>query len=184
MARHLELGAGPFPQPGYDTLDGEDWSKGYQNDVRPQYAYVYDVEKCEPWPIEDNSYDSVLSIHMIEHIDPLKVGHLFREVLRILKPGGTFRVHVPNGPVIARAYVEIPARREGLQICLYGLQGFHEKHKCLYDDYLLAKLFAGAGFNSIENVTNDPGFTDRHDVGWAPLFGERGLMSLKVIGSK
>lgn len=186
MSKLLELGAGPCPQPGYETLDGEDWSKRYQPDYAvPPLRHIIDVEIAGQWPgFEDNSYDGALSIHMVEHIDILKVHLMFQEVFRILKPGAVFRVHVPNGPVIAQAYLEIPDRREALQICLYGKPEFHESHRCLYDHIALKDLFYDAGFWGIVDVTDDPQYRDRHDEGWEPLFGDRGKMSLKLIGMK
>ena len=48
----------------------------------------------EPLPYEDASFDGVVCVEVLEHID----GHerLFREVERVLKPGGVFLFTTPN----------------------------------------------------------------------------------------
>lgn len=51
-----------------------------------------------PWPWKDNSCDEIYASHVIEHLhDPIMA---FREMLRILKPGGTLTIRVPyyNSP--------------------------------------------------------------------------------------
>ena len=55
-------------------------------------------------PFEDNRFDVVFSDNVLEHLEePLQV---FREVVRVLKPGGVFLFKTPNKyhymPVIAR----------------------------------------------------------------------------------
>lgn len=48
----------------------------------------------EPLPFEDASFDVVVAGELLEHLrDP---GRLVREVLRVLRPGGTFVASVPN----------------------------------------------------------------------------------------
>ena len=48
----------------------------------------------EPLPYEDATFDGVVCIEVLEHID----GHerLFREIQRVLKPGGVFLFTTPN----------------------------------------------------------------------------------------
>lgn len=160
--------------PGYEVLD-----------AKPIYGgIITNIEESEKWPVDDNTYDEVLAIHVLEHIAPKKVDFFFKEVLRVLKPGCRFRVHVPSGEVIAKAFVEIPARRAGMQICLYGVADEFDQHKFLYCYTLLAEVFSRNGFTDILEVTENRDFRDRHDEGWEPLFGKFGLMSLKVVGSK
>ncbi len=52
------------------------------------------ADLAEPLPYDDASLDGVVSIEVVEHVD----GHerLFREVRRILKPGGVFLFTTPN----------------------------------------------------------------------------------------
>lgn len=48
----------------------------------------------EPLPFEDSSFDVVVAGELLEHLrDP---GRLVGEVLRVLRPGGTFVASVPN----------------------------------------------------------------------------------------
>lgn len=66
--------------------------------------------RCDVWtdisrrlPFRDASIDAVYSHHVIEHLPDLW-GH-FRELYRIVKPGGVIRVGGPNGDAAMREYV-------------------------------------------------------------------------------
>ena len=67
--------------------------------------------KCDVWadlrnplPFADGSVDAVYSHHVIEHL-PDMWAH-FRDVHRVLKPGGVYRVAGPNGESAARKLLE------------------------------------------------------------------------------
>jgi len=47
---------------------------------------VFDVEKT--FPIQDNTYDAILAINLLEHI--FEYNNVYSEVFRTLKPGGFF----------------------------------------------------------------------------------------------
>lgn len=57
----------------------------------------FDLDKDDHLPFLDNEFDLVLAIQVLEHIEPKRFPELVREVYRILKDGGTFRVAVPHG---------------------------------------------------------------------------------------
>lgn len=67
--------------------------------------------KCDVWadlrnplPFGDGSVDAVYSHHMVEHLPDLE-GH-FKEVFRVLAPGGVYRVGGPNGDSAIRKFAE------------------------------------------------------------------------------
>lgn len=47
-----------------------------------------------PWPVESSSVDLVLSRSVLEHVDDVPA--YFREVVRVLKPGGCLAAHTSN----------------------------------------------------------------------------------------
>jgi len=57
-----------------------------------------------PLPFHDGSVSALYSHHVIEHLPDL-YAH-FREVARVLKPGGVFRIGGPNGDNAAKKFVE------------------------------------------------------------------------------
>jgi predicted SAM-dependent methyltransferase len=58
-------------------------------------------------PLPDGSAQYIYSCHMIEHLTyPSEVLPLLREACRVLRPGGVFRIVVPNIEPCLRAYVE------------------------------------------------------------------------------
>ena len=55
---------------------------------------IHDIEK--PFPLPDNCVDRILSEHCFEHIEITKYPQILKELYRILKPGGVFRLAVPD----------------------------------------------------------------------------------------
>lgn len=47
-------------------------------------------------PLPDNSASCVYSSHMLEHVSRGKLMYLFKEIKRVLKPGGIIRIGVPD----------------------------------------------------------------------------------------
>jgi len=47
-------------------------------------------------PFEDNSFDSAFSIQVIEHLTPVELNKLFKELQRVLKPGAKILFTTPN----------------------------------------------------------------------------------------
>lgn len=83
----LELGSGVRPKPGYLHLDlmtdGE----------KPEVEFIYDVKDM---PFEDEIFDEVIGIHLLEHIYWMAVPWVISECNRILKPGGTVVFEIPD----------------------------------------------------------------------------------------
>jgi SAM-dependent methyltransferase len=50
----------------------------------------------ETLPLRTGSVDAVFSYSVLQHIDRVKVGRFFGEVARVLKPGGTCLIQLPN----------------------------------------------------------------------------------------
>lgn len=94
--RVLDLGAGTGSMSQLLSAAGYDVEAC---DLEPDLFQCPGVRCCradlaEPLPYDDATFDGVVSIEVLEHLD----GHerLFREVRRVLKPGGVFLFTTPN----------------------------------------------------------------------------------------
>lgn len=54
------------------------------------------VDLRQPWPWVDGEVDEVHSSHTVEHFTNVERVHFWNELYRVLKPGGTARIVVPN----------------------------------------------------------------------------------------
>lgn len=89
MSEVLEIGAGENPTPEATiTLD-------IRTDLEHLDYPGVDVANDE-WPLADASVDRIVAKHVLEHVPPDRVGHVFREADRVLRPGGTFHVELPH----------------------------------------------------------------------------------------
>lgn len=57
---------------------------------------IHEADITDKWMVGDQTFRTVTAIHVIEHLDPDSVYHLFREAHRVLKPGGLFIVETPS----------------------------------------------------------------------------------------
>ena len=169
----LELGPGSVGSEGYDFID-------YQKEYGKPYCF--DMSLTKEWPIESNKYSEVLAMHVIEHFDSSVVNNVFSEVFRCLAPGGIFKIHVPNGDLICRAYLNNPFITQGP---IYGSEAensltYNYAHKRLYNHQMLKEVFSANGFININDFTHD--VYDGHDEFWEKHLG--GRISLKMSGVK
>jgi len=83
-APKLHLGCGPRVEPGWLNAD-----------KFHTHADIY-LNAYRPLPFADDTFAIVFAEHMIEHLRIDKVPSFLREVHRVLKPGGLFRVSCPD----------------------------------------------------------------------------------------
>ena len=102
--KYVNIGALDFPHPLWHNLDNPtDWdqfSKRQQGNIH----LPHDLLSGEPLPISADTLAIAYCSHVIEHL-PTEAGqHLFAEVNRVLKPGGTFRLVAPDMALFYDAY--------------------------------------------------------------------------------
>lgn len=89
----LNLGCGDYPMVGWINVDEE---------VHPGIDAVLSVPPL-PWP--DQSVQEIYCGHFLEHLGQQRGAELLAECCRVLVPGGTLGVVVPDFREVARRYV-------------------------------------------------------------------------------
>ena len=132
-------------------------------------------------PISEASAEAVFCSHVLEHLAASDVELALRESFRILKPGGVFRLVVPDLQWRARRYLEElaggnhQASDEFMRRCMLGRataeRGWrevlrrafgHSEHLWMFDQANLTKRLADVGFVDVRRCK----FGDAH----RPLF--------------
>jgi len=128
------------------------------------------VDKVCHWgqdqlPYENDTFDYVYSSHCLEHVPWYQTDYALSEVFRVLKPGGTFEVHVPNLKYIALCYLN---KKKGDAWNKFGNQDHFVKwfssrlfsygptssnyHKSAFDEDYLKFSLEKCGFHGFEVV--------------------------------
>ncbi len=95
--RKLDIGCGPIYRKGFERMD-------FDFHVKPDIQWDLNIPN---WPIKHNTYDVIVSSHVIEHLP--EINPFLREVLRIAKDGCKFRFDFPHYSVV---FIE-PTHRRG-----------------------------------------------------------------------
>jgi predicted SAM-dependent methyltransferase len=101
--RFYNIGPGEFAHPLWTNVDGSDEYRALYGTGKGPHIYI-NLFDHTPLPVEDHTAEIVYTSHTIEHVDDAAVNFLFREVSRILKPGGIFRVITPDTELAYRAW--------------------------------------------------------------------------------
>jgi FkbM family methyltransferase len=141
----VHLGSGPAPKPGWVNVDLAGGSVDLAWDL------------ARPLPFPDDSVDGVFSEHVLEHL-PLAAGAaLVSECHRVLRPGATLRVGVPDAGAMLRSYADdgalIEATRPGRPTPLLAVQEvfYWHGHTTMYDAPTLRLLLEEAGFELVRD---------------------------------
>ena len=146
-ALKLHVGCGRRLLPGFVHIDLADYSHiDWQKDVRDLSF------------LGDESAELLYASHVIEYFDRTQAQEVLQNWRRVLRPGGTLRLAVPDFAAMARLYME----NKDLDAYLGPLYGRMEVgntgeviyHKTVYD------------FASLERVLNENGFGDVRRYDW------------------
>jgi predicted SAM-dependent methyltransferase len=134
-----------------------------------------------PLPFSDKSAAVIYSEHFFEHLEyPAETDVFLRESLRVLEPGGIFRIGVPDAEPPVRAYSGgnreeyFRSARERWHpascdtpmhsINYHFRQG--SEHKYSYDYQTLERILDRVGFCSIRRASFDPALdTSAREIG-------------------
>lgn len=109
-----------------------------------------------PLPFRDATVDAVYSHHVVEHLPDVEAH--FKDVHRILKPGGIYRIGGPNGDVAMRMFAagrhdwfyDYPDRYESIGGRFSNFILCRNEHLAILTDSFLREIGKRAGFQAAE----------------------------------
>jgi predicted SAM-dependent methyltransferase len=170
----LNVGCGSNLKPGWVNIDAGSDDAELQLDLR------------EPLPFRDGSAAIVYSEHFFEHLEyPLEASGFLTESWRVLIPGGTFSMGIPDFELFVNSYVTRDERfyRELFQYrqpewirstrmhVLNWIFRLGREHKYAYDFETIATILGTAGFVKISRRQFDPDL-DSETRKWGTMYIE------------
>lgn len=86
----------------------------------PEAEFAVSTLGVEPLPFADNSFQTILTTDVVEHLHYEDQPRAAADVLRVLRPGGVWLVTTPNQGLLRRVFYRIPDRMEhhfGMREC-------------------------------------------------------------------
>lgn len=134
----LHLGCGKRFIPGFVHIDAVDY---------PHVDHVATIDNLSF--IQTDDVDLIYNCHVLEHFKRRDIDRVLREWLRVLKPGGTLRVSVPDFSKLCEVY----QRENKLDLvigALFGRQDYlYNIHYNVFDFSSLSKSLELAGFVNV-----------------------------------
>lgn len=126
-------------------LDKERYDE-HKKGIFRQLTYL-DLTKKFPW--DDNSVDAAYTSHVLEHLYLEGALNCILEVYRVLKPGGIFRIAVPDLDQLIKSY-DSSCPEVFLTEFLEATQTLEKnRHHWHYNENSLRKILQEAGFRDI-----------------------------------
>lgn len=124
-------------------------------DLNPDVADVPADIKALPFP--DDYADAIVAIHVVEHIYRWEVLDMFKEWLRVLKPGGKVIVELPSMEKVFKYIMDSFDRKEAMSptfswFPLWGDPKYREPgmvHRWGYTYPMLKEILIKAGFTGV-----------------------------------
>ena len=173
MPRRLHIG-GQVRTPGWEVLDAN---------PGPCVDHVADASNLRGF--EDNLFEQIYASHVVEHFDYRdQLVETLNEWCRVLMPGGTLCVSVPDLDVLARLFVDrtllsVEDRFLVMRMIFGGHVDEHDYHLVGLNEEFLRGFLQAAGFTNIRRV---PGFGLFQDTSCLELKGI--TISLNMIAVK
>lgn len=210
MRTLLNLGCGGVTPAGWINTD-KSWNRvltalrGFRSRSEGESG-VRHLELAGRWPFKDASVDVVYLSHVLEHLDGQTRKHVIAAAFRVLKPGGVFRVVVPDLRRLAEEYLQssddgdsragerflywlnlhkenLYGRNRSLFKLLYdAVQRYPALHQFMFDRVLLEREMASCEWTAMEFLSYgvSPRVPEIKDVeGGKPICASLYLEALK-----
>lgn len=176
----LHLGSGANKISGWVNADFFalkfwNWQK-YPN--KPDWM----IDLRYPLNCDDNVWDGVFSEHTLEHLYPVHVLQLLKELNRTMKPGAWLRISVPDLKKYINYYQSKTVDEKFLQTWSTGCEAIRALtqnyiHLSVWDNELMERFLQEAGFTNIQQVSFQQGtdnrlFHDQIERKWESLYME------------
>lgn len=141
----LHLGCGSVHLPGFVSIDQAAYDHiDFQQDVRDLSNFM------------DESIELIYACHVLEYFDLQEAVDVLREWRRVLEPGGTLRLAVPDFDALLKVYrasgslAAILGPLYGRMVLADGSGSYKAiYHKTVYTFELLSTILSAAGFRGI-----------------------------------
>jgi predicted SAM-dependent methyltransferase len=139
---------------------------------------------CDLSALPDGSCQEVYASHVLEHLAYNgELQRALREIRRVLEPGGTVRISVPDLEILCRLFLEpklsVPDRFHIMRMMYGGRADQHDIHYVGFSFDFLSAFLSGAKFCNIRRVGE---FGIFQDTSTLRLNGE--FISLNVEAEK
>lgn len=174
----LHIGCGSINSPGFINIDAR------------KYPHVHVVtKKLTRLPLFPSDVaDLIYMCHVLEHVPGAQVGAVLSEMFRLLKPGGTLRLSVPDFDMIVEMYSASGRNLPAISGALMGGQDYKFNfHYVVFNAEYLGNLLRSSGYRDVRMW--DPGHCHYHDFeDWASRLyeceGKQYPISLNLEASK
>jgi predicted SAM-dependent methyltransferase len=154
--RYLDLGCGAKTHADFINLNYQ-WNR--------HLDVCWDLENALPFANE--SLDGVFTEHCLEHLPLPTSDRVLSECFRVLRPGGTLRLIVPDGELYLSGYAALRRDADAEPLPFSATEGFagiytpimsinrifrEHGHRFIFDYPTLEKLLERNGFVDIEQV--------------------------------
>ncbi|MEK9174468.1 MAG: class I SAM-dependent methyltransferase [Patescibacteria group bacterium] len=144
--RVLDIGCGFYPLFLVNTFFKEKYGvdkmfhhQGIEhNSVLNITSIKKDIESDPILPFQDNFFSVVTALAMVEHVKPTPAIELFKEIKRVLEPGGVYIITTPS------PWTETILKTLSLVRLVSPVE--IKDHKDLYSKEILANFLQNAGF--------------------------------------
>ena len=132
VSMKLNLGEGPKPLEGFIGVDR----------MNGQEAY--------PLAYPDGSAEEIYASHLLEHFTPPEIPKVLADWVRVLQPGGTLRIAVPDFAKICEWYTGKQWDKPIHASLMGGQTNPEDFHKSLFDEQSLTLKLQQAGLTDIK----------------------------------
>jgi len=146
---NLHLGCWKRVLPGFVNVDICDF---------PHIDYKNNVDDLSMF--QDSTVDLIYSSHVFEYFDRTKAAEVLREWNRVLRPGGTLRIAVPDFDKLIKVY-QITGELSRVLGPMFGQMEVPTKNG---PEYLYHKTIYN--FDSLQTMLKDAGFEDVRRYDW------------------